>query len=103
MDFKQFVMSQDPNRSINHSAGWGSCAVGDFIKETDYLEDSDVSIDEYIYNIENSPSASEIKEILGNTQLFEALNDRGHVPGKKGVVLLTYGSIQDYYKGNLSL
>lgn len=103
MDFKQFVMNQDSNRTINHSAGWGACAVGDFIKETDYLKNANVPLEEYMFHLENEPCASEIKEIIGSTQLFNALNDRGHVPGKKGVVLLTYGSIQDYYKGNLSL
>lgn len=102
MDFRGFVESQDDDREIDHHAGWSSCAVGDYIDAVGTV-DINASIDP-----ENI-----LKILGGDKSLYHSLSFDGYMVRRLvddrvtsvGVdpVIVTYGDLKKYYRGELDI
>lgn len=86
ISFREFVISQPTDRTINHDGGWSSCAVGDYQREE--LGNEDILVP--------------VRDIIDNDELYNCLNENGY-DYRAERVIHTYGDIQDYYNGKLKL
>ncbi len=111
--FESFVRRQPSDRVIHHWT-WQSCAVGDYLRESQ--EFSHDELDEFVLNNEKE----DLVPLLGNDEvLYESLNNHGMMihgepesnpHGDRQVcdenmdgetVIKTYGDLQSYFDGNL--
>lgn len=85
--FKQFVASQPPEQTINHSEGWGLCAVGQYSESV------------------NANSGSVVDSIAqASPRVYECLNQGGRCHMVQGqwfgaVDIKTYGKLSTYLEG----
>lgn len=103
MTFKQFVMSQPANRTINQTGGWEDCAVGDYDAE---ILGHNCVLTHIFDTVETCLSGDEqLRTCLGG--YGKPLNnddEYGCIPDRRREnIINTYGDLQDYYNGKLNL
>ena len=85
--FKAFVAAQDPQRDINHTEGWSSCAVGE------YADSVGVHTTDVVVDIQNASES--VYEVLNNGGGRHLLNRELVEP----VDIRTYGKLSEFLNG----
>ena len=80
-EFKQFILEQEADRVIDHTGGWSTCVVGDFMAEWDgdYLSPEQAAAMLFTWNNQE------------NKALHIALGD-----ARTGSGMDTYGDVQAF-------